>query len=97
MRYEYSVYLYYNDSTRGKIPEDWAKWTIAPIYKRKEDAQGSKRYRGFSMQGSPVNIFTDMIQSRMKQYVERSLGEQQAGFRPGRSRKMITLHNETDT
>ena len=66
-----------------EIPEDWAKSTIVPIYKRKGDPQDCKNYRGISLQSIPWKVFTKMIQNRMKQYVERALGEEQAGFRLG--------------
>ena len=40
-----------------EIPEDWAKSTIVPIYKRKGDPQDCKNYRGISLQSIPGKIF----------------------------------------
>jgi hypothetical protein len=68
-----------------QIPEDWGKSLIVPIYKRKGDPQDCKNYRGISLQSVPGKVFTKMIHNRMKQYVEEFLGEEQAGFRSGRS------------
>src|SRR6218665_213892 len=39
----------------------------------------------FSLQSIPGKVFTKLIQNRMREYVESALGEEQAGFRPGRS------------
>jgi len=54
------------------IPEDWAKPTIRPTYKRKEGAQDCQNYRG--LQSIPWVVCTKLIQNRIEQYVERALG-----------------------
>ena len=54
-------------------------------HKRKVDPQGCKtNYKGISPKNTPGKSFTKMIRNRMKQYVERTLGEEQDRSRTGR-------------
>jgi len=41
-------------------------------------------YRGISLLSIPGKIYTQVLQQRMKKYVEESLAEEQAGLRSGR-------------
>ncbi len=64
-------------------PEDWSKAIIVPIYKSK-DKQECGNYRGISLLSIPSKVYTKILQQRLKKYVEKSVSEEQAGFRKGR-------------
>ena len=52
---------------------------------KKADSTKCENYRTISLINHSSKIFQEIIQSRMKPYVEAILAEEQAGFRPGRS------------
>ena len=69
---------------RKKIPDDWGKAVIVPIFKKKDklDCANYRRIGLFSLVGK---VFCSIIHSRIKKKTEEILAESQAGFRPGRS------------
>jgi len=69
-----------------RIPEDWRKSVIVPIYKR-GDPNVPSNYRGISLLCSAYKIYAELIRKKLEHQVE-SLGclpESQAGFRKGKS------------
>lgn len=66
------------------IPDEWGKAVIVPIHKKATKTDCSN-YRGISLLSIPGKIYTKILQQRLRKYAEEILGEEQAGFRMGRS------------
>jgi hypothetical protein len=69
---------------QGKVPSDWTKSTICPIYKNKGDPSDCKNYRGISLMSHVGKIYERILERRVRNIVEPMLLEQQCGFRPER-------------
>lgn len=70
----------------GKVqmaPEDWQTGIITPIYK-KGDSKECQNYRGITLLSVPGKLFARVLEARIREKVEDSLGESQCGFRPNR-------------
>lgn len=66
-----------------RIPEDWRKDVICPIYKR-GDKGAVKSYRGVTLMDTTYKIYAGILDERLKVEIEDKLGESQFGFRKGR-------------
>lgn len=67
-----------------KIPTDWEKGMIVPIYK-KGDRKKCGNYRGITLLCHTLKIYERIIDRRMRLEVDNMLNEEQYGFRWGRS------------
>ena len=67
-----------------KIPEDWQKGIICPIWK-KGDNTICGNYSRITLLSHASKIYSRILEKRVRGYVENMLGEWQHGFRPGRS------------
>ena len=67
-----------------KIPSEWKKAIIIPIHKKK-DNMDCNNYRGISLLCHSSKIYTSIILHRIRRRTDEILGEEQAGFRAGRS------------
>ena len=67
----------------GRIPDDWNKAIIVPIYK-KGNRMDCSNYRGISLLSVPGKVYASIIEKRIRQLTEGKLGENQAGFRRNR-------------
>ena len=68
-----------------KMPKDWTKNIIVPIYKKRGDKLQCKNYRGISLLSTGHTMLTTVINNRLIKYTENIIGEYQAGFRTGKS------------
>ncbi|GAB0086845.1 Reverse transcriptase domain [Sergentomyia squamirostris] len=68
----------------GRVPEDWQVGVIVPIFK-KGNRKDCANYRGISLLSLPGKVFAKVLETRCRAVVEPHLGDQQCGFRPGRS------------
>ena len=67
----------------GKMPEDWRKSTLVPIFKQKGDVQACSNYRGIKLMCHTLKLCERIIDKCLKS--ETTIGEDQRGFMPGRS------------
>ena len=65
----------------GKVPDDWTKGVIVPIYK-KGDKKVCGNYRGISLLSVPGKIYAGVLEKKLRNIVEGKLDEGQCGFRP---------------
>ncbi|KAM0724673.1 LINE-1 reverse transcriptase-like protein [Formica fusca] len=66
-----------------RIPEEWNKGLISPIYKKGEK-RDVRNYRGVTLMDTAYKIYTNIWNEKLKQEVETKLEEGQFGFRAGR-------------
>lgn len=66
-----------------KIPEDWNKGMISPIFK-KEKRNDLKNYRGVMLMNTAYKIYASILNTRLEKEVEKKLKEVQYGFRKKR-------------
>ena len=68
-----------------KLPTDWTKNIIVPIYKNRGDKLQCKTYRGISLLCTGYKILTAVINNKLNKYTEHIIGEYQTGFRTGKT------------
>ena len=74
----------FNDILQSKrMPNEWRKSTLIPIFKGKGDVQVCANYRGIKLTSHTLKIWEKVIDRRLRQ--EITIGEQQFGFMPNRS------------
>ena len=67
-----------------KVPNDWMRAIIVPIYKGKGDRCDCKNYRGISLLSIPGKVYGRILIERVRSLTEELIGEEQCGFRSGR-------------
>ena len=70
--------------TEEKVPEDWQKGIIIKLPK-KGDLTICGNWRGINLLSVQGKVFCRVLLHRIKASIERTLREEQAGFRSGRS------------
>ena len=66
-----------------RIPEEWRRSVLIPIYKNKEDAQCRGNYRGIKLMSHTMKeVWERIIDARLRDRVE--ISKQQYGFMPGK-------------
>ena len=68
-----------------RVPEDWKKAIIVPIFKNKGSKLDCENHRGISLLSVPSKTFMRVLLNKIKPQLEEKLREEQAGFRGGRS------------
>ncbi|KAM1919388.1 hypothetical protein ACFX15_023329 [Malus domestica] len=66
-----------------KMPNEWRKSTLVPIYKNKGDVQNCMNYRGIKLMSHTKKLWERVIEHRLRQ--ETRVSDNQFGFMPGRS------------
>lgn len=66
-----------------RIPTDWEYNIIIPIHKKGCQVECSN-YRPICLSPVVYKIYTSILERRLRPIVEHQIGEEQAGFRPGR-------------
>lgn len=69
--------------SQEKIPIDWTKGVVCPIYK-KNDRTDCRNYRGITLLSHAGKIYERIIERRLREIVEHKLMDCQHGFRPNR-------------
>ena len=65
-----------------RMPEEWRRSVLIPIYKNKGDAQCCGNYRGIKLMSHTIKVWERIIEARLKDRVE--ISKQQYGFMPGK-------------
>ena len=65
-----------------RMPEEWRRSVLIPIYKNKGDAQCCGNYRGIKLISHTMKIWERIIEARLRDRVE--ISKQQYGFMPGK-------------
>ena len=72
-----------------RMPEEWRRSVLIPIYKNKGDAQCCGNYRGIKLISHTMKVWERIIEARLRDRVE--IGEQQYGFIPGKETNDATF------
>ena len=67
-----------------KVPSDWVRAIIVPLYKGKGDRGDCRNYRGISLLSIPGKVYGRILIERVRGMTEGMIGEEQCGFRSGR-------------
>ena len=65
-----------------RMPEEWRRSVLIPIYKNKGDAQCCGNYRGIKLMSHTMKVWERIIKARLRDRVE--ISKQQYGFMPGK-------------
>ena len=66
-----------------KIPDEWRKCIMVPIYNNKGDIQNYTNYRGIKLMSHTMKLWEIVIEHRLRR--ETRVSKNQFGFMPGRS------------
>ncbi|KAK3567779.1 hypothetical protein QTP86_026457 [Hemibagrus guttatus] len=66
-----------------KIPEEWRRSVLVPIFKNKGDVQSCSNYRGIKLMSHTMKLWERVVEARLRKVVE--ICEQQYGFMPRKS------------
>ena len=72
-----------------KMPNQWRKSVLIPLYKNKGDIQNCSNYRGIKLMSHTMKLWERIIERRLR--LETNISENQFGFMPGRS-TMEAIH-----
>ncbi|KAK9099195.1 hypothetical protein Syun_026240 [Stephania yunnanensis] len=74
----------YNKILKSKrMPMDWRRSTLVPIFKNKGDIQSCSNYRGIKLMSHTMKLWERIIDNRLRR--ETKISENQFGFMSGRS------------
>ncbi len=68
----------------GKVPDDWKKVIIVPLYKGKGSRSECSSYRGISLLSVPGKVYGSILTERLMEVTEEKVSEEQGGFRKAR-------------
>ena len=66
-----------------KMPEEWRRSVLVPIFKNKGDVQSCVNYRGIKLMSHTMKLWERVVEARLR--AEGSICEQQYGFMPKKS------------
>ena len=64
-----------------RMPKEWRRSVLIPIYKNKGDAKCCENYKGIKLMSYTMKVWERIIEARLRNRVEMS--KQQYGFMPG--------------
>ncbi|KAK3562606.1 hypothetical protein QTP86_002086 [Hemibagrus guttatus] len=82
---EFLTSLFYRVLESEKMPEEWRRSVLVPIFKNKGDVQSCSNYRGIKLMSHTMKLWERVVEARLRKVVE--ICEQQYGLMP---RKSIT-------
>ena len=80
----------------NKVPNDWRKSRMVPIFKGNGDVLECNNYRGIKLMSHTIKLWERMIEARLREIT--NIADNQFGFRPGKSiyyRTDIRIENAT--
>ena len=82
----------------GIIPTDWSLGVILPLFKKKGVATDPGNYRGITLLSCLSKLFTAILNRRLTKFIDKNLGNEQAGFRAKHSTMdhVFVLHHVID-
>ena len=82
----------------GIIPTDWSVGVILPLFKKKGVATDPGNYRGITLLSCISKLFTAILNRRLTKFIDKNLGNEQAGFRAKHSTMdhVFVLHHVID-
>ncbi|KAF7651214.1 hypothetical protein LDENG_00113870 [Lucifuga dentata] len=66
-----------------RMPEEWRRSVLVPIFKNKGDVQSCGNYRGIKLMSHTMKLWERVVEARLR--AEVSISEQQYGFMPRKS------------
>ncbi|KAK3553051.1 hypothetical protein QTP86_031188 [Hemibagrus guttatus] len=66
-----------------RMPEEWRRSVLVPIFKNKGDVQSCSNYRGIKLMSHTMKVWERVVEARLRNVVE--ICEQQYGFMPRKS------------
>ncbi|KAK3545256.1 hypothetical protein QTP70_002579, partial [Hemibagrus guttatus] len=66
-----------------RMPEEWRRSVLVPIFKNKGDVQSCSNYRGIKLMSQTMKVWERVVEARLRKVVE--ICEQQYGFMPRKS------------
>ncbi|KAK3524731.1 hypothetical protein QTP86_001890 [Hemibagrus guttatus] len=66
-----------------RMPEEWRRSVLVPIFKNKGDVQSCSNYRGIKLMSHTMKLWERVVEARLRKVVE--ISEQQYGFMPRKS------------
>ncbi|KAK3537054.1 hypothetical protein QTP70_000286 [Hemibagrus guttatus] len=66
-----------------RMPEEWRRSVLVPIFKNKGDMQNCSNYRGIKLMSHTMKLWERVVEARLRKVVE--ICEQQYGFMPKKS------------
>ncbi|KAK3523752.1 hypothetical protein QTP70_009235 [Hemibagrus guttatus] len=66
-----------------RMPEEWRRSVLVPIFKNKGDVQSCSNYRGIKLMSHTMKLWERVVEARLRKVVE--VCEQQYGFMPRKS------------
>ncbi|KAK3552554.1 hypothetical protein QTP86_014821, partial [Hemibagrus guttatus] len=66
-----------------RMPEEWKRSVLVPIFKNKGDVQSCSNYRGIKLMSHTMKVWERVVEARLRKVVE--ICEQQYGFMPRKS------------
>ncbi|AQK67802.1 Retrovirus-related Pol polyprotein LINE-1 [Zea mays] len=67
----------------NRMPNEWRRSTLVPIFKNKGDVQSCTNYRGIKLMSHTMKLWERVIEHRLRKLT--SVTQNQFGFMPGRS------------
>ncbi|KAK3528885.1 hypothetical protein QTP70_012078 [Hemibagrus guttatus] len=66
-----------------RMPEEWRRSVLVPIFKNKGDVQSCSNYRGIKLMSHTMKVWERVVEARLRKVLE--ICEQQYGFMPRKS------------
>ncbi|KAK3542091.1 hypothetical protein QTP86_013424 [Hemibagrus guttatus] len=66
-----------------RMPEEWRRSVLVPIFKNKGDVQSCSNYRGIKLMSHTMKLWERVVEARLRKVVE--ICDQQYGFMPRKS------------
>ena len=82
MEIEFLTRLFNRLLVGERIPEEWRRSVLIPIYKNKENAQCCGNYRGIKLMSRTMKVWERIIKARLRDRVD--ISKQQYRFMPGK-------------